>query len=479
MRQTLLVIAALFLAALPLYLGGNTTNPPGFFGDEARICYNALLIGERGVDEWGDRLPLYFRAGGEYQNPVYVYLLAAIFRVTGPSSAVARDLSAILGDLAAAAMGWLAWMLTRRRGVVAATFAMVVLTPALFEISRLVFEVALYPLVLALFLIAVLRASRRERWDATDVLLLALTLSLCTYAYSIGRLYGPLLLAGLFFFHTPRRRIALVAVVALYAVTTLVPMFVYQARHRGALTVRFRQLSYLQEPLPLFVHDFAAHYLESFDPVGQSLQGDSQERHHVRGSGGGILAATFLLAFAGVAIAGRRAGAWHLFLIYALILSLVPVALTSDPLHALRAVPYTLLLIVFASIACAEVPVRWLAAVAVIAVLQSGWFFVHFVRDGPRRAAAFQTGCQPATAAALAQQQRPIYLVGHIWPIASIWYGTLHGVGRNDFVVCDPTGTPPANAVVVTMALPPPGAREVFRRDGFRTYIAPGYTAAR
>ncbi len=269
-----LLIGALFLAALPLYLAGNTTNPPGFFTDECAIAYAAMRVVQHGVDELGNRMPLYFASSGEYKNPVYVYLLAGVFRFTGPSAAVARDFSGIAGDLAAAAMAWLSWMLTRRRWAAVATFAMVVLTPALFEMSRLVFEVALYPLVFALFLIAVLRASRRERWTASDVIFLAVTLSLCTYTYSIGRLYAPLLLAGLFFFYTRRRRNALVALVALYVVTTLVPLLVFQLHNDRALTGRFRGLSYLDEPLPYVVHDFVDHYLEDFDPVGQSLRGD-------------------------------------------------------------------------------------------------------------------------------------------------------------------------------------------------------------
>src|SRR5689334_12092209 len=95
------IVAALFLAAsIIFYFGGQRKNPPGFFADESSIGWNALQIARHGVDEYGIRFPLYFRAFGEYKNPTYIYLLAAVLKVTGPSNLAARRLSAFLGWLA-------------------------------------------------------------------------------------------------------------------------------------------------------------------------------------------------------------------------------------------------------------------------------------------------------------------------------------------------------------------------------------------
>src|SRR3954468_14217139 len=79
------VLPALLLAAgFVFYARGAATNPPGFFVDESSVAYNAHTISESGRDEHGELFPLYFQAFGDYKNPVYVYLLAALFRVTGP-----------------------------------------------------------------------------------------------------------------------------------------------------------------------------------------------------------------------------------------------------------------------------------------------------------------------------------------------------------------------------------------------------------
>src|SRR5687768_7226846 len=81
---------ALAAAGLAFYAWGAPTNPPGFFIDESSVAYNAHAISEAGRDEHGEEWPLYFRAFGDYKNPTYVYLLAAVFRVTGPSVAAGR-----------------------------------------------------------------------------------------------------------------------------------------------------------------------------------------------------------------------------------------------------------------------------------------------------------------------------------------------------------------------------------------------------
>ncbi|MDT5262468.1 MAG: hypothetical protein QOC61_1472, partial [Acidobacteriota bacterium] len=129
--------ALAFALAFALYAVDVTRQPPGFYIDESSIAYNAHTIAERGVDEYGEAWPLYFRAFGDYKNPTFVYLLAAVFRLTGPSLLAARLLSASLGALAALLLGWLAVRMTRRAPVGAVVAFSALLTPWLYESSRL------------------------------------------------------------------------------------------------------------------------------------------------------------------------------------------------------------------------------------------------------------------------------------------------------------------------------------------------------
>ena len=173
------------------------TNPPGFFLDESSIAYNAHTIAQTGRDEHGEEWPLFFRAFGEFKNPVYIYVLAAVFRLTGPGIVAARVLSAMLGLLTIALLGSLAFRITQSRGTALLLSLLVVFTPWTFELSRLVLEVAIYPFAVVLYLLAVWKAAGKARWGATQICGLAGTLALLTYSYSIGRLFAPLLALGL------------------------------------------------------------------------------------------------------------------------------------------------------------------------------------------------------------------------------------------------------------------------------------------
>src|SRR4029079_14574134 len=94
------VLLVIVLVGFVWYYDEPLRTTPGFFTDEASIAYNALTISRGGADEHGVTMPVYFRAFGEYKNPVYIYLLAGVFRATGPSILAARTCSIVLGFLA-------------------------------------------------------------------------------------------------------------------------------------------------------------------------------------------------------------------------------------------------------------------------------------------------------------------------------------------------------------------------------------------
>ena len=176
------VLSAVAIAVTALCFVRITTNPPGFYIDESSIAYNAYTIARTGSDENGVRWPLYFRAFGDYKNPVYIYVLAGVFRLTGPSMLAPRLLSAVFVVSAAAILGLLALRLTRSRMVALLAGIFSLSTPWLFEVGRVAMEVALYPLALGLFLICLHRAAGKHRWGAADLISIAVTLALVTYA---------------------------------------------------------------------------------------------------------------------------------------------------------------------------------------------------------------------------------------------------------------------------------------------------------
>src|ERR1700744_4373708 len=67
---------------------------PGFIRDEASIAYNAFTLSQNLHDQNGGLLPLYIKSFGDYKSPLFPYLLAVVFRFTGPSRHAALDTAA-------------------------------------------------------------------------------------------------------------------------------------------------------------------------------------------------------------------------------------------------------------------------------------------------------------------------------------------------------------------------------------------------
>jgi len=74
MKQKILLFLILILAFF-LRVVNLEKAPAGFFCDEASIGYNAYLLLKTGKDEYGASWPIFFRAFGEYKNPIAVYLM--------------------------------------------------------------------------------------------------------------------------------------------------------------------------------------------------------------------------------------------------------------------------------------------------------------------------------------------------------------------------------------------------------------------
>src|ERR1051325_6458503 len=91
-RPGLLFASALVVLVVGFQLWITPSNPPGFIRDEASFSYNAYTIGHSLRDQDGALLPLYLVSFGDYKSPVFVYLLAPVFRLAGPHPELARAL---------------------------------------------------------------------------------------------------------------------------------------------------------------------------------------------------------------------------------------------------------------------------------------------------------------------------------------------------------------------------------------------------
>lgn len=490
-RVPTILIFVLLLGGVGLYTRALTTNPSGFYFDESSIAYNAYLVSKTGHDEHGEAWPLYFRAFGDYKNPVYVYLLALLFRVTGPSILVARLLSATLGILAAMALALLAIRITRRRTIGVLFMFTALLTPWIFELSRVVIEVALYPTLVALFLWRVYLASEKEKWSWADAVGIGLSLALLTYAYSIGRLLGPLLACGLIVLATRTRYWSLLKTWLVYGLT-LIPLGVFHLRHPGALRARYEMITFIS-PKTSYADDaleFLKHYLANINPWKMVVSGDPNgyqiaSVYHT----GPVLLATLLLV-AGcllLLIRGRALTGWWRFVLYGLAVAFVPASLTKDYFHTLRlaAVPVFLLVLTIPAWAWlteqANPKRKLLVGVIVLIAVQSGFFQWRYHQSATlqRRLDLFDADYRPTIlpAAMTAAGAQPIYradtapIPGYI---QTLWYGTLERIPPEKFVLLKPEAGAPDGATVITTEDTCPRCEILYKRWPYMVYVAKG-----
>ncbi|HEY0431703.1 MAG TPA: glycosyltransferase family 39 protein [Pyrinomonadaceae bacterium] len=481
-RVEIVLLAASLLVAV-LYFYHVPKNPDGFFIDEASIAYNAHTIAQSGADEYNETLPLYFRAFGEYKSPVYIYLLAAVFRFTGPSVLVARLFSAFAGLTAAVLFGLLGARLSSRRTVGLIVFLAAALTPWLFEVNRLVFEVALLPAIVALFLLLLQRAAKREQWSLPIATALGASLGLIVYTYSVGRLLAPLFALGLVFFFTRRRWRSVVLVWIVFGIT-LLPLAVFAVRHPGALSERFKFVTYIkpEDTRSQIALRFVQNYAGNFSPRSWLLHGDPEPRHHLPGMGS-LLVGMVALAALGLILVllRRRQDAWWRFIIYGLLVSPIPASLTLDHFHTLRLITLPCFLLVLLVPALEFLlnesePRRnarraALTALLLIMILQGAIFLWRFHRALPRED-AFDSYYPELLAKALARPERPVYLFDKT-PAAYLyayWYATVWGVSVDNFRRLPPGESPPPGAVVIGHELPCKNCEVIIERGQFQVY---------
>lgn len=479
----MLLLAISLLVAI-MYFAGVPRNPVGFFVDEASIAYNAHTISSRGVDEYGHAFPVYFRAFGEYKSPVYIYALAAIFKFTGPSVLVARTFSAVLGLAVALLLALLALRIVELRLAGLVVFVAAGLTPWLFEVSRLVFEVALFPTLLALFLLLLHAASKRAEWSWPIPAGLGLLLGLMVYTYTGGRLLAPLLALGIGFFLTRRRWRAVVLTFVVFGLT-LLPLAVFTLRNPEALSERFKHVTYIKpgDARTQIAVRFAQNYVQNFSPRSWLLKGDPEPRHHLPGMGS-LLAGATILALLGFIfiLLRRRREAWWRFVVYGLAVSPIPASLTLDHFHTLRliALPVFLLVLTVPAIefllnandAWRETRRVSLAALVFATVLQGAVFHWRFHASIPR-VDAFDSYYPELLASALNRPQRPIYLLDRT-PAAYVyafWYATLQGGSVENFHRISRDEPAPPGAVVISHEWPCVNCGIILERGQFRVYL--------
>jgi hypothetical protein len=459
-RPALFLGLGAILAIVAFQLWITPSNPPGYHRDEAALSLNAYTLSQGLRDEDGARLPLFFRSFDDYKSPVYPYVLAGVFKVTGPSQTVARGLSAVLVLTAILLLGLLAYRLTRSFLVATAVVVLGGLTPWLFELGRMAIEATTQPLLVVLLLLWLERVARLRAYGVWQGVPAGALIGLVTYSYTGSRLLGPLFALALVVFAGRGRWPFVLSAWTTFGVM-LVPLGVYAIRHPGNLTARYDATTIARDGLsgPRVVLQAIGNWFRDVNPWHWATAGDPAPYIH-NGGYGALFGAVAALALAGVVLilARRRSDLWWRYVLLATLLVPIPAALTVDRYNAIRLATLPVFALVLATPALAALldalRTSWVArvVVAVLAVsvaVQYFQFLDSYRTRGPARLVLFEAGVEPLLREPL-ESGDPIYVDFDDRGAQAMvrWRAAVADVPQSRIVILPDGGVPPPGSLV-------------------------------
>jgi hypothetical protein len=459
-RPALLLGLGAILAVVAFQLWITPSNPPGYHRDEAALSLNAYTLSQGLRDEDGARFPLFLRSFDDYKSPVYPYLAAAVFKVTGPSQNVARGLSAVLVLAAILLLGLLAHRLTRSYLVAIAVAVLGGLMPWLFELGRMAIEATTQPLLVVLLLLWLERVARLRAYGIRQGVPAGVLIGLVTYSYTGSRLLGPLFALALVVFVGRERWRFVLSAWASFAVV-LLPMALYAIRHPGNLTARYEATTIARDELswPRVVLQAIGNWFRDIDPWRWATAGDPAPYIH-NGGYGALFGAVAVLALAGavLVLVRRRSDLWWRYVLLAALLVPIPAALTVDRYSAIRlaTLPVFALVLAIPALAALLEAMRtsWAARVA-IAVLaasvavQYAQFLDSYRTRGPARLVLFEAGVEQLLREPL-DSGEPIYVDFDDRGAQAMarWRAAVTGVPQDRIVILPDGGVPPPGSLL-------------------------------
>ncbi|MCL5071356.1 MAG: glycosyltransferase family 39 protein [Actinobacteria bacterium] len=193
---SVLMVAAVFLIGFSLRFYKLSDIPPGLYADETALGYNAYSILLTGRDEYGEKLPLYFRSFDDYKLPVYVYSTALTIKLFGANAFAVRLPSALFGSLSVIALYFLILELSGRKRLALLTSLFLALNPWHIFFSRAGYEVNMATSLIVIGTLFFIMAVNRKN-NLLLFILSATAFLLSLYTYNVTRLIAPIIFISL------------------------------------------------------------------------------------------------------------------------------------------------------------------------------------------------------------------------------------------------------------------------------------------
>ncbi len=344
-KGTILIIGML-LVILFTHLVFTNSIPAGLYIDETSIGYNAALISSTGADEYGNRLPIYFKSVGDYKNAPFIYATAIIFKLFGVSEFNLRLTSFIFFGIALAFTYILTIQIFPNSNPIKIYLLLSFgFLPSFFTVSRIAFEVITQLSWISGFLLLIWNNFHQEnasKYENLKAIACGIVLGTSIYTYSTARLLTFLTFFAMWGIYISKNNLRKLVLISSAFLVGLLPFIMFIVRQPGAITSRFSKLTYVNALIPIQekFSIFIQNYLTYLSPNYLLLHGDSNFRH-ATGHGGAIYFSVSVLFFAGLAQVAfkEKSRQFYFFLLINLIFSPIAASLTSEGApHSLRSI---------------------------------------------------------------------------------------------------------------------------------------------
>jgi positive regulator of sigma E activity len=340
----------LFLIVVFLFLFSRLYKidkiPQSAYWDEASIGYNAYSVLTTGKDEWGEFLPLHFRAFGEFKLPVYIYSAIPFIYFLGLNELSIRLPSVLFSLGSLILVYFLSGKLFKSKNISLFSAFLFVALPWNFIFSRTGYEASaglffyLSFLFVWLFYRPLEENNKNFSKKILTIFISLLFLILSFYSYNSFRFWSPLTFIFLMAYDLINQRAVskrnLILILASLFIFLLSFYPIYRLYKFDYGSSRFQAVS-LQGSYPdkalSFLKNYASHF--SFDFLFSS--GDKNLRSQIGGFGQlYILSLPFL--FLGIIRLLRGKNFSSFFLLFLIFISPIPASLTKESPHALRSI---------------------------------------------------------------------------------------------------------------------------------------------
>lgn len=471
-----ITVLLLFLGVIYLHNYKLDSIPLGLFFDESTIGIQASNLARSGFDTHDGQGPIFFKSDSDYDSPILIYSTAAIFKVLGVSEYTLRLPNLIFFSIALFLVFYLVTKLFQENMLIW-VYCIIAFgfLPQFFTISRLSFEAISQLACLAGVCICVWWTFQQNDPHPLGLVkpaLSGLLIGISVYTYSTASLLSALFMLSLLLIYYEKRNLPKLFALIAACLVALIPYAVFSLKNPGALTSRFKAISFLYEQLPLIekLRIFQSNYFSFWSLDFLIKHGDANLRHST-GVSGVIFLSVFILFALGLVdfflrLLRKKIDKFQLLLVINLFVTPIASAMTSEgnP-HAVRAILWGYFIVTISCYGLQRVLslhnqlVRGVLLVLIIALLGNEVYkfqFDYFVHYAGRSVDAIGSyDFYGAIEFALEENPREIVLLDNIPGIRDnfLFYGR---------VVDNPHNIPMRIGLSV---VPEPGLCVIFRRQ--------------